>query len=498
MPDYDIAVIGAGAAGLSVANVAAQLGLRTALIERDRMGGDCLNAGCVPSKALLAAAHAAQAGRDASRFGVRFAEPVIDWPAVQAHIRGVIEAIAPADSPERYRALGADVLLGEARFAARDALDVTVGGATRRITAGRIVIAAGSRATVPDIPGLDRVPYLTNATLFGQAGGGQAGGRHAGADKPEHLLILGGGGIGLEMAQAYAELGCQVTVVEAHTLGGREDPELVDVLRDALRRVGVSIIEGVAVVAAEMAAESKLVLVLADGRRITGSTLLVAAGRTPNLEGLALERGGVAASARGIATDRALRSTTNRRVFAVGDIADPAGIGPRYLTHVGSYHAGLVVRAALFRLPVRLNYAALPRVTYTDPELAQTGLTEAEARSAGHNVTVLRWSLSENDRAQCERETGQAGDERQGGLVKLVIKGGRVLGAGIVAPHAGEMIGVWTLAIAQGAKLSQLGGMIVPYPTRSEAGKRALGTALLPRLFAPRVRSVVRQLARLP
>ena len=477
MPDYDIAVIGAGAAGLSVANAAAQLGLRTALIERDRMGGDCLNAGCVPSKALLAAAHAAQAGRDAGRFGVHFAEPVIDWAAVQAHLRGVIDGIAPADSAERYRALGADVLQGEARFAARDALDVTSGAATRRITARRIVVAAGSRAAVPDLPGLRDVPFLTNATLFGRP------------DRPEHLLILGGGSIGLEMAQAHAALGCRVTVVEARSLGGREDPELIDVLRQALLRAGVTLIEGVAVASVAGPAPG-LALVLADGRRVAGSHLLVAAGRTPNLEGLALDRGGVAATALGVATDRGLRSTTNRRVFAVGDIADPVGIGPRYLTHVGSAHAGLVVRAALFRLPARLDYAALPRVTFTDPELAQVGPTEAEARAAGHAVTVLRWPLEDNDRARCERRTA--------GMVKLVVKGGRVLGAGIAAPHAGEMIGAWTLAITGRIKLSALGGMVVPYPTRAEAGKRAVGTALLPRLFAPRVRALVRQLARLP
>ena len=470
MPDYDVAVIGAGAAGLSVANVAAQLGLRTALIERDRMGGDCLNAGCVPSKALLAAGHAAQAARDAARYGIH-ADPTVDWAAVRAHVHAAIAAIAPADSPERYRSLGADVLLGSAVFAAPDALDVTVDGATRRITARRIVIAAGSRAAVPDLPGLDGVPFLTNATLFEQV------------DKPDHLLILGGGGIGVEMAQAYAALGCAVTVVERHRLAAREDPELVDVLRQALLRAGVTLIEDSAVIRAEPGP----VLVLADGRRVTGSHLLIATGRTPNLETLDLAAGGVTATARGIVTDAALRSTSNRRVYAVGDIADPIGIGPRYLTHVGSYHAAIVIRSALFRLPARIDYAALPRVIFTDPELAQAGLTEAEARAAGHAVSVLRWPLAENDRAQAEARTE--------GMVKLVISRGRVLGAGIAAPHAGEMIGAWTLAIGQKLKISVLGGMVVPYPTRAEAGKRAIGSALLPLLFTGRVRWLVRTLA---
>ncbi len=215
-------------------------------------------------------------------------------------------------------------------------------------------------------------------------------------------------------------------------------------------------------------------------------------GRRPNLEPLGLEAGGVRATEAGIATDSGLRSLSNRRVFAVGDIADPEGIGVRRFTHVGSYHAGIVIRRALFRLPARLDYAALPRVTYTDPELAQVGLTEAEARAAGHrDIRLLRWPLAENDRAQAER--------RPEGLVKLVVsRRGRVLGAGILAPHAGEMIGTWTLAIAQGTKLSTLAGMIVPYPTLAEAGKRAAGTWFTPRLFSATTRWLVRQLAHLP
>jgi pyruvate/2-oxoglutarate dehydrogenase complex dihydrolipoamide dehydrogenase (E3) component len=198
----------------------------------------------------------------------------------------------------------------------------------------------------------------------------------------------------------------------------------------------------------------------------------------------------VRASRAGIATDRGLRSLTNRRVYAVGDIAVPQGIGPRAFTHVGSYHAGIVIRRALFRLPARINYAALPRVTYTNPELAQVGMTEAEARADGHKVAVLRWPLGENDRAVAERDTA--------GLVKLVVAGNRVLGVGILAPNAGEMIGLWALAIAQRVRLSVLASLIIPYPTRSEAAKRAAGSFFAPRLFAPRTKWLVRLLARLP
>jgi pyruvate/2-oxoglutarate dehydrogenase complex dihydrolipoamide dehydrogenase (E3) component len=470
VPEFDLAVIGAGASGLSVTAVAAQLGLLVALIERDRMGGDCLNFGCVPSKALLAASHAAQAARTAARFGIRLPEPGIDWDAVHEHVHGVIAAIAPTDSEARFRALGATVLRGEARFVAPDALVVD----GRRLTARRIVIAAGSTAAVPPIPGLDQVPYLTNTSVFQLN------------QRPDHLLILGGGPIGLELADAFAGLGSRVTILEAATIAGKEDPELVAGLRDCLAARGVTILETAKVASVEPGPA----LVLADGSRVAGSHLLVAVGRRPNLDALDLAAGNVRASRAGIVTDRGLRSPTNRRVYAVGDIADPAGIGPRAFTHVGSYHAGIVIRRALFRLPARLDYTALPRVTYTRPELAQVGMTEAEARAAGHRVAILRWPLADNDRAVAERDTV--------GLVKLVVAGGRVLGAGILAPNAGEMISLWTLAIAQRVKLGALASLIVPYPTRAEAGKRAAGNFFVAKLFAPRTKSLVRLLARLP
>jgi pyruvate/2-oxoglutarate dehydrogenase complex dihydrolipoamide dehydrogenase (E3) component len=473
--DYDLAVIGAGSAGLSVTAVAAQLGLRVALIERGRMGGDCLNVGCVPSKALLAAAHAAEAARRAPALGVRLSEPVIDWAGVRAHVRGVIAAIAPNDSEERFRGLGATVLRGTARFVAADAL--AVDGA--RLAARRIVVAAGSRPATPPIPGLEDIAFLTNETLFDLA------------ERPEHLLILGGGPIGLEMADAYAGLGCRVTVVEARHIAGKEDPELAAGLRTALTDRGVTILEGVEV--AEAA--SGPTLVLRDGRRLAGSHLLVAAGRAPNLESLELEAGGVRATAAGVATDTGLRSLSNRRVFAAGDIADPQGadpqgIGPRAFTHVGTYHAGLVVRRAIFRLPAWLDYRALPRVTYTDPELAQVGPTAAEARAAGRPVSILRWPLAENDRARIERDAPF-------GLVKLVVERGRVIGAGILARNAGEMIGQWALAIERNVPLRALAGLIAPYPTRAEAGKRAAGEFYRARLFSGNTKLLARGLLRL-
>lgn len=470
MADYDLIVIGAGAAGLSVAAGAAQLGVKVALIERDRMGGDCLNFGCVPSKALLAAGHAAEAARRAGRFGIRLPEPEVDWHAVRAHVHAAIAAIAPNDSEERFRALGVEVLRGEAKFAAADA--VSIGG--RTLSARHIVVAAGTTAFVPPIPGLAEIPFWTNASLFDLT------------EKPSHLLILGGGPIGLEMADAFSGLGCAVTVVEGASIANRDDPELVDGLRAALTARGIVMHEGVAVAAVEPGP----VLVLADGRRVAGSHLLVAVGRRPSLASLALDVGGVTATRLGIATDAGLRSISNKRVFAAGDIADPVGIGPRAFTHVAGSHAGILIKRILFRLPARVDYAALPRVIYTELELAQVGLTEAETRAAGLPIAVLRWPMAENDRAIAE------GDTR--GTVKLVVSKGRVVGAGILAPGAGEAIGAWTLAIASRTKLSALAGTIAPYPTRSEAGKRAAGTYFSARLFSERTRTLVRLLTRLP
>ncbi|HEY4043500.1 MAG TPA: FAD-dependent oxidoreductase [Rhodopila sp.] len=470
MPDFDLAIIGAGAAGLSVAAGAAQLGASVALIERGEMGGDCLNTGCVPSKALLAASHALRAIRRAGRFGIVANHPVADWDLVRAHVHGVITAIAPVDSEARFRALGVNVLRTEARFVDPDTL--SVGG--RRITARRFIIAAGSRAAVPPIEGLDRARYWTNDSIFDLS------------ERPDHLLILGGGPIGLEMADAFSGLGCQVTIVEAERIAAKEDAELVAGLRRALTLGGVSILENTSV----SAAAAGPALLLADGSRIDGSHLLVATGRTPELAALDLAAGHVQAGPHGIATDLGLRSLTNKRVFAVGDIADPAGVGPRAFTHVGSYHAGVIIRRLLFRLPARIDYRALPRVTYTDPELAQTGLTEAEAAAAGLRIRILRWPLADNDRAIAERDTT--------GLVKLIAAGNRVVGVGILAPHAGEMISQWTLAIARRTKLSALAGLIVPYPTRAEAAKRAAASAFTAPLFSTRTKRLVRLLSRLP
>ncbi len=478
MREFDLVVIGAGAAGLSVTAAAAQLGVSVALIERGAMGGDCLNVGCVPSKALLAAADHAAAVRAAPRFGVSTPPPLIDFATVMRHVRHAIAEIAPNDSAERFSALGATVIRGEACFSGRDT--VSVAGETLR--ARRIVVAAGARPAIPSIPGLEAVPHLTSETLWRNE------------VLPDHLLVIGGGPIGVEMAFAHARLGARVTLFESGRVLGRDDPELVEGLLLALAGAGVTLREGVRIARIEGVSGRVVVVLDAGGgseERIEGTHLLLATGRRPNIDALELDRAGVVASRNGIVVDRGLRSISNRRVYALGDIADVAGYGPRHFTHVGSYHAGIVIRSALFRLPAKVDYAALPRVTYTEPELAQVGLTEAEARSAGHrDLSILRWPMAENDRAVAEGATL--------GLVKIVATAkGRILGAGILAPNAGEMIGLWGLAIATGTKLSTIAGMIAPYPTLAEAGKRAAGLHFAPRLFSPATRRLVALLRRL-
>jgi len=462
----DLCVVGAGSAGLAVAAGAAQMGAEIVLVERGAMGGDCLNYGCVPSKSLLAASRLADIWRRGVALGIAYAAPQIDFAAVADSVQRVIASIAPNDSVERFERLGVKVLRAEARFTGPR----TMRAGDYEIRPRRFVIATGSQPVIPPIPGLDRVSYLTNETVF------------ANRQLPEHLIVIGGGPIGVEMAQAHRRLGAQVTVLDAGPLLPRDDPELADCLAERLRGEGIATLSRVEIIGVERDGNSVL-LRLAGGDRIAGSHVLVAAGRRPNVAALDLSAAGIAATAKGITVDGRLR-TTNRRAFAIGDVAG----GPQF-THIALYHAGIVIRNALFRLPSRVDYRALPWVTYTDPELAQVGLTEAAARVARGAPRVLRWRFTENDRAQTEHDTA--------GLVKIVAGGnGRILGASILGAGAGDLILPWALAIAQRLKIGALANLIVPYPTRGEAGKRAAGSFYTPTLFSPRTRRLVRFLAR--
>ena len=449
----DLCVIGAGSGGLSIAAGAVQMGASVILIEQSRMGGECLNTGCVPSKALLAAAARGD-----------------DFAAAYDHMRQVIATIEPHDSAERFRGLGAHVVFGKAQFVARRFLEV---GDTS-VTARRFIVATGSAPVIPSIPGLDSVPYFTNETLFDSA------------PEPSHLLVLGGGPVGVEMAQAYRRLGAEVTLVEGKRLLGRDDPELVAIVRAQLIEDGVTIHEETPVTAVE-ADGAGVALTCGSGDasvRLSGSHLLVAAGRRPKIEGLGLEDAGVALNDGVPLIDARLR-TTNKRIFAIGDV-----VGPYRFTHTASYQARIVITNALFRLPARVRYDAVPWVTYTDPELAHVGLSEAEARAKGNEVRILRFPFEENDRAIAEGATR--------GLVKVVAtRRGRVLGASIVGAHAGELILPWVLAVKYRLGVGKLAQAIVPYPTLSEASARAAGSFHAPMLFGPRTKRLVRMLARL-
>ncbi len=465
----DICVIGAGSGGLTVAAGASQLGASTVLIERGEMGGDCLNFGCVPSKALLAAAHAADAARNARRFGIVTSAPETDFAAVHRHVHGVIGAIAPNDSEERFTGLGVNVIRASARFTAPD----TVEAGGRHIRARRFVIATGSSAFVPPIPGLDRTPYLTNETIFDLT------------ERPAHLLVIGGGPIGCELAQAHRRLGAAVTVLEAAAILPKDDPELVDILRMRLKADGIDLREGAKVVRVERRGAGVAVALTRDGAEqvIEGSHLLVAVGRRANLRDLNLEAAGIAHTAQGVTVDAGLR-TANRRVYAIGDAA-----GGYQFTHNAGYQAGVVIRNALFRLPAKIDTRAMPWVTYTSPELAHVGMSETEAKEKHGAIRILRWSFAENDRAQAERATE--------GFVKAVVtKRGHILGATIVGARAGEMIQLWTLAIGQKLKIGAIANMIAPYPTFGEASKRAAGSFYTAALFSERTKKIVRFLAR--
>ena len=453
----DLLVIGAGSGGLSVAAGASQMGASVVLLEGHEMGGDCLNYGCVPSKALIAAGKAAHAHGRADAFGVQGAPASASYAAAMDHVREVIDTIAPVDSQERFEGLGVRVIREFGHFISPHEVEA----GAHRIKARRVVIATGSAPLVPPIPGLDRVPYLTNETLFRNR------------EKPDHLLILGGGPIGMEMAQAHVRLGCRVTVIEGATALNREDPEAAALVLEALRCEGVEIAEG-AMADSAAGGAGNISVKTQDGRSFSGSHLLVALGRTPNAARLNLDAAGIAFSKTGITVDASLR-TSNNKVYAIGDVA-----GGLQFTHVAGYHAGVIIRSALFGLPAKAGTAHIPRTTYTDPEIAQIGLTEAEARDAhGDAMEAVRFDYSHNDRAIAERETA--------GFIKVMVRKSRPVGVTIAGHQAGEHINFWALALANRLKMGQIAATVSPYPTFGEVNKRAAGAYFSPRLFESRL-----------
>ncbi|MEO3478732.1 FAD-dependent oxidoreductase [Phaeobacter sp. CAU 1743] len=459
----DLLVIGAGSGGLSVAAGASQMGADVVLLEGHKMGGDCLNYGCVPSKALLASAKAAYGAAHSAAFGVADQVPQADYAAAKDHVQDVINTIAPVDSQERFEGFGVRVIRALGRFISPREVEA----GDHVITARRIVIATGSSPLVPPIPGLDQVPYETNETLFDLR------------ERPDHLLIIGGGPIGLEMAQAHVRLGSKVTVIEGDTALAKDDPEAATLVLDHLRAEGVEIAEQA--LASEIRGAAGAIEVEAkDGRIFKGTHLLVAVGRKTNTERLNLDVAGIETTRSGIKVDDSLR-TTNRRVYAIGDVA-----GGLQFTHVAGYHAGVIIRSVLFGLPSKAKTAHIPWATYTDPELAQVGLTEAEARKKhGSKLEIARFDFSHNDRALAERKAK--------GFIKAMVVKGRPVGVTIVGHQAGELINLWSLVLANNMKMSQVAAMVSPYPTIGEVNKRVAGAYFSPRLFDnPKVERVVR------
>lgn len=444
---FDLCVIGGGAGGLVVAAGGASLGAKVALVEKHKLGGDCLWYGCVPSKSLLASAKVAHRMRHADRWAISAAEPAVDLAAVMERVAGVIRGIEPNDSPERFRGLGVDVIFGAGRFTGRDAFEV--GG--RRITAKHFVIATGSRPAVPPIPGLDAVPFLTNVTIF------------ALRERVPHLIVVGAGPVGCELAQAFRRLGSAVSVVDVgDALLPREDRDMAGVVHEALRSEGIAFHLGSTIERVDgRAGDLRLSIKAKDGTRTTlaGTHLLVAAGRKANVEDLGLDAAGVDVQQGRIVNTHLV--TTNPRVFVIGDAAG----GPQF-THVAEHHAGIVLRRAIFRLAWAKPTTVVPWCTYTDPELARVGLSEAEAIAQRVDHRVYRFAFDEIDRARAEGTTE--------GCAKLVTDPkGRLLGAAIVGAHAGELIAEAVLAINQKLKVGALSSSLHTYPTLALAVRRA-------------------------
>ncbi|MTI10252.1 dihydrolipoyl dehydrogenase family protein [Curvivirga aplysinae] len=462
---FDICVIGAGSGGLSVAAGAVQMGASVALIEKGKMGGDCLNYGCVPSKALLAASHAAQSHKHAANFGVTYDDPKIDMSAIRGHVDSVIKTIEPHDSVERFEGLGVKVYQGAGKFVGPREVQVN----DTIIQAKYIVVSTGSSAFVPPISGVEDTPYFTNETIFFNE------------EKIDHLVVIGGGPIGAEMAQAHAQLGIKVSVVDALTILNKDDEQAVQVVREQLVADGIDLYEGTSVQSVAKTAAGIEVKIEKNGEQavIDGSHILMAVGRAPNVHGLDLEKANIKFSPRGIEVDERLRSS-NKRVFAIGDVT-----GGYQFTHMAGYDAGIVIRNALFKMPAKVSHSAVPWVTYTSPEIAQVGVNELTVKEKyADNYDMLEWHFKENDRAQAEGKT-------KGFAKAIVDKKGKILGCTMVGDGAGELIAPWCLAISKGLKIGDIAGMILPYPTRSEISKRVAGSYYTPKLFSDRVRKIV-------
>ena len=448
----DLLVIGAGAGGLSVAAGAAQLGVKVVLLEGDRMGGDCLNYGCVPSKALIAFSN--------QKKPKQFIEAM-------SFVREAIKEIEPHDSEERFRSLGVNVIREYGRFVNAK----TVAAGDYEIQSRRIVIATGVHTSVPEISGLSDIPYYTNQTIFDLA--------HA----PEHLLVLGGGPVGVELAQAFTRIGIKVTIFENQTILSNFNPEQVEILRGNLLADGVDLKEGVSIEEFSQVG-NKLIVKLESGEKITGSDLLVATGKKPNLQRLDLKVAGIRFSDKGIETDQYLR-TSNKKIYAIGDVAQFENF-----TNVANYHAGIVLKSITIGLKTKVQKEVQPRVIYTTPEIGSVGLSKVQAiKKYGDKLKVSRVNFSENDRAIT--------DDKKLGWIEIYINRNLVVGASVVGVGAGELLNFWSFMIANRVSVYKVAKTSFAYPTLGEVNKKLVTNYIGPKFFKNRLlRSVVRLIQR--
>jgi pyruvate/2-oxoglutarate dehydrogenase complex dihydrolipoamide dehydrogenase (E3) component len=464
----DVVVIGGGPGGLVIASVAGQLGLRVTLLEKtEHLGGDCLHSGCVPSKTLINTARLAHRMRHAAQYGLPACDPDIDINGVLDRVDSVIARIQQHDDPERFRRYGCDVRFGAARFL--NPHEITVNDEI--IRGKRYVIATGSQPVVPPIPGIAEAGYDTNETIFRRR------------ELPSRLAVIGGGPVGVELGQAFARFGSRVTIVEAaDRILPMADSEVSAVLRQVLEGEGITLHLSCQVANARRDGDSRQ-LFLTNGATIECERILVAAGRRPAVYGLGLDEAGVEYNNRQVVVDARLR-TRQPHIYAIGDVC-----GPYQFTHMAEYQAGIILAGLLFRVPRKVDYRVVPRVTYTDPEAAEVGLTEQEAQAQGLRYEVARFPLNQIDRAIT--------DGLDEGFLKILIVRGRVAGASLVGAQAGELIHELALAMQVRARAGDISRLIHAYPTLSQIHRRAINARYAPRLYSGKARLLARLINRL-
>jgi len=459
MPDYDVVVIGGGAAGLTVAGGSAKFGLKVALIEKEKLGGDCLYYGCVPSKTFIHSAKVASLIKRAKEFGLNETPLSYDFSKVINHVWDVIHKIEEHDDPERFREMGVDVIFGEPSFLSPQ--EIKVDG--KNITSKNFVISTGTRTTIPQIKGLTETGFITHVDVF-----------HL-KTLPKSLIILGGGPIGIEMCQAFARFGSEVRVIEMENqILPIEDTDISEKLLSILSGEGIKFSTGT--IAKEVKAEGgkRVVTCEKEGNEVVfkADEILIATGRSPNVEGLNLEAAGVNYNKKGIIVTKRLRSTTSN-IWACGDVA-----GPYLFTHMAEYQAGIVLRNILFKLPAKVDYNLVPWTTFTDPEVAHVGITEKEAREKGINLSIYKFDYGEVDRAITEVEVN--------GFVKIITTGwkGKIIGGHIIGPNSGELIHELIIAVKKGLTVKDISSTIHVYPTLAMGTRQASDQYFFQKLFS--------------